>query len=147
MYVNGKAIESTLVAADTFYEDRYHDVAGDKVSKRSASCYRETYNGHTYEIFDDIERPSTNAPKPGTKDFPTEDRIPSCTSQMDRRVAGSEALGKLVRTRAASADCGLHQHFVVPPDTVFAMGDNRGNSNDSRFWGVVPMANVRGTVD
>jgi signal peptidase I len=35
--------------------------------------------------------------------------------------------------------------LVVPQDHFFMMGDNRYCSKDSRYWGLVPKANVRGT--
>jgi signal peptidase I len=34
--------------------------------------------------------------------------------------------------------------LVIPADHYFMMGDNRYCSKDSRYWGVVPRANVRG---
>jgi signal peptidase I len=33
---------------------------------------------------------------------------------------------------------------TVPPDHYFFMGDNRDNSNDSRFWGPVPAELIKG---
>lgn len=35
--------------------------------------------------------------------------------------------------------------LVVPPDSYFAMGDNRGVSFDSRYWGFVPKQNILGS--
>ena len=38
----------------------------------------------------------------------------------------------------------VNGELVVPPESYFAMGDNRDNSLDSRYWGLVPRANIMG---
>jgi signal peptidase I len=39
----------------------------------------------------------------------------------------------------------VNGELVVPPGYIFAMGDNRDDSLDSRYWGLVPRENIVGT--
>jgi signal peptidase I len=44
---------------------------------------------------------------------------------------------------------GVSQNYgpqVVPPGQFFVLGDNRDSSDDSRYWGMVPVENIDGRV-
>jgi signal peptidase I len=52
-----------------------------------------------------------------------------------------------VDPRIMPSEIGGRDNFgplTVPAGELFMMGDNRDNSNDSRFWGTLPMDFVKG---
>lgn len=154
VHVGGKPVPTTLVKADDRYSDR--DEYAGETFERQASRYRETIGDHSFEVFHDLERPQRDERRRAGaievgdegKDFPGEvpSRCPRARYQ-DGDPASNQQPGTIVTTDPAPTDpCKPYRHYVVPPDHVFVMGDNRPNSNDSRYWGSVPVENVKGLV-
>ena len=97
---------------------------GDRISLRDGHAY---VDGHAlfepYAVF----RPSP--PDNYRDDFPRMTRTDSAVnarwwSEMRSLVANGE--------------------LTVPPDSYFVLGDNRNDSEDSRYWGLVPRAAIVG---
>jgi signal peptidase I len=101
-------------------------VPGDRIHLRRGIVY---LNG-----FEQVE---PRAAKPTAANYdPYRDDFPSIPSA---NIPGVTAQWSL--------DLPTHIHgldLVVPPDSFFVMGDNRTNSLDGRYWGLVPRANLIG---
>ena len=53
-------------------------------------------------------------------------------------VNGVAAQEDFITPCSPGGECNLPTEITIPPDHYFMMGDNRGESDDSRFWGPVP---------
>jgi len=112
--------------AGTYVVKRIIGVPGDRIHLRNGVVYRndvaldEPYIDHDADHPFDSYRNSFPAVPPSYED----DLSADWSTDLASHIQG--------------------QDLVVPPNSYFAMGDHRGVSMDSRYWGFIPRANVIG---
>jgi signal peptidase I len=94
-------------------------------------------NGH--KVKEPYTRHSAPTPDPYRDNFPA--APPGIPQLQPDQYRYKETLGlqEMLENHVVNGE------LVVPPGFVYAMGDNRDDSDDSRYWGLVPRENIVGT--
>jgi signal peptidase I len=113
------------VYAGTYVVKRIMGVPGDRIHLRDGVVYRNGEKLDEPYVFHDADRND-----PYRNDFPS--------------IPPSDVDGLYEGWRAELPSHIQGEDLIVPPGRYFAMGDHRGVSLDSRYWGFIPQENVIG---
>ncbi len=122
------AVFVSPVQPGLFLVKRIIGVPGDHLRLRDGTVYR---NGEKLN-------------EPFTLHLPPEERSPDGPYANNFPSVSPEGYGVHRDWALTQSEFIQNGEVVVPPGHYFAMGDNRDNSYDSRFWGFVPQANLIG---
>ncbi len=115
-----------------FVVKRVIGIPGDRIHLRDDVVYRNAqkldepyvkHNGDPDDPYAEQRRPY-RANFPDVPPSPIDSLYPEWQAELSSHVEGGD--------------------IVVPPNSYFAMGDNRDVSYDSRYWGFIPRTNVIG---
>ncbi len=114
-----------------FVVKRIIGIPGDRIRLRDDVVYR---NGQ--KLDEPYVQHKGDPNDPGAERRPYRANFPS--------VAPSNIDGLAPDWEAELSSHVVGEDLVVPPNSYFAMGDNRDVSYDSRYWGFIPRSNVIG---
>lgn len=78
------------------------------------------------------------------RSFP--DSQPHTPASQRKKRERDQQTDSYIKPRRALSECNFPTPIKVPPGDWYMIGDNRGESDDSRFWGPVPESWLVGIV-
>ncbi len=152
-FIPSGSMENTLLVGDHLAVNRYIYGPAPTALERKLLPTREPRRGDIV-VFRSVQHPSEDLVKrlvglPGDViDVRSKQLFVNGQPVADlAAIHTDERLGGITSLDAGLLDRDQYGPYRVPPDSFFMMGDNRDYSYDSRFWGPLPRAYVKGRAN